>query len=170
MAHMTYGCTNPNVKTKMMPVAASQYFQHAGHNIVYVNDTGHLVGALTDTSTSQVFGTAIIPKGRGNTTNTSDDHWISSATAAADYVPVITADNPGYEFLWVSDGTPAATDFGFACDILNTNDATTEDATVDIATSDNDDLIIQGLGVEYNAKATAADVVVTFNKAEIQAD
>ena len=168
MAHMTYGCTNPNVKTKMMPVAASQYFQHAGHSVVYVDGSGHLVGALTDTSSSKVFGAAIIPKGRGNTTNTSDDYWMSSATAAVDYVPVITADNPGYEFLWVSNGTPVVTSSGNDMDIVNVNTASTK--TVAIATSTNDDLIQHGIGTDYNAKATTADVVVAFNKAEIQAD
>jgi len=168
MAHMTYGCTNPNAKTKMMPVAASQYFQHAGHNIVYVDGSGHLTAALTDTSTTKVFGTAIIPKGRGNTTNTSDDYWLSSATAAADYVPVITADNPGYEFLWVSDGTPVVTSSGNDMDIVALDSATVR--TVDIGTSTNDDLIQQGIGTDYNSKATTADVVVVFNKAEIQAD
>ena len=168
MAHMTYGCTNPNVKTKMMPVAASQYFQHAGHNIVYVDSSGHLVGALTDTSSNKVFGAAIIPKGRGNTTNTSDDYWMSSAVAATDYVPVITADNPGYEFLWISDGTPVVTSSGNDMDIVALDSATVR--TVDIGTSTNDDLIQHGIGVDYNAKATTADVVVVFNKAEIQAD
>jgi hypothetical protein len=167
---MIYGCTSPNAKTRMMPVAASQYFQHAGHSIVYVDGSGHLVGALTDTSTSKVFGAAIIPKGRGNTTNTSDDHWMSSATAAVDYVPVITADNPGYEFLWVSDGTPVVTSSGNDMDIINTNDATTEDATVDIGSTTNDDLIQQDIGINVSARATTADVVVAFNKAEIQAD
>ena len=165
---MTYGCTNPNVKTKMMPVAASQYFQHAGHSIVYVDGSGNLVGALTDTSSTKVFGAAIIPKGRGNSTNTSDDYWLSSATAAADYVPVITADNPGYEFLWVSNGTPAIGSNGNDMDLVNVNTASAK--TVAIATSTNDDLIQQGIGVNHNAKATTADVVVVFNKAEIQAD
>ena len=168
MAHMTYGCTNPNVKTTMMPVVGSQYFQHAGHNIVYVDASGYLTGALTDTSSSKVFGTAIIPKGRGNTTNTSDDYWMSSATAAADYVPVIKADNPGYEFLWISNGTPVVTSSGDDMDIVNVNTASTK--TIAIATSTNDDLIQQGIGVDYNAKATTADVVVAFNKVEIQAD
>ena len=168
MAHMTYGCTNPKAKTRMMPVAASQYFQHAGHNVVYVDGSGYITGALTDTGTTKVFGTAIIPKGRGNTTNTSDDYWMSSATAAADYVPVITADNPGYEFLWVSNGTPVVTSNGDDMDIVNVNTATAK--TVAIATSTNDDLIQHGIGVDYNAKATTADVVVVFNKAEIQAD
>jgi len=168
MAHMTYGCTNPKAKTRMMPVAALQYFQHAGHNVVYVDGSGYITGALTDTGTTKVFGTAIIPKGRGNTTNTSDDYWMSSATAAADYVPVITADNPGYEFLWVSNGTPVVTSNGDDMDIVNVNTATAK--TVAIATSTNDDLIQHGIGVDYNAKATTADVVVVFNKAEIQAD
>ena len=168
MAHMTYGCTNPNVKTTMMPVVGSQYFQHAGHNIVYVDGDGYITGALTSTATSKVFGTAIIPKGRGNTTNTSDDYWMSSATDGADYLPIIKADNEGYEFLWISNGTPVVTSNGDDMDIVNVNTATAK--TIAIATSTNDDLIQQGIGVDYNAKATTADVVVAFNKVEIQAD
>ena len=164
---MTYGCMNPNAKTTMMPVAALQYFQHAGHNVVYVDGSGHLTGALTDTSTTKVFGTAIIPKGRGNTTNTSDSYWMSSATAAADWVPVIKAEDD-YEFLFISNGTPAITDIASDCDLVNVNSATAK--TIAIATSTNDDFIIQGLGVDFNSKATTADVVVKFNTAEIQAD
>ena len=166
---MTYGCMHPNAKTTMMPVSDSQYFQHAGHNIVYVDTSGHLVAALTDTSddTTKVFGYAIIPKGRGNTTNTSDDYWLSSATAGADWVPVIKAEDD-YEFLFISNGTPTAAQAGDDCDIVNVNTATAK--TIAVATSTNDDLIIQGRGVDFNAKATTADVVVKFNIAEIQAD
>ncbi len=167
MAHMVYGCMNPKAKTTMMPVAASQYFQHAGHSIVYVNGSGHLVAALTDTSTTKVFGAAKIPKGRGNSTNTSDDYWLSSATAAVDYLPVIKADS-GEDFLFVSDGTPAVTSIGDDCDIINVNTASVK--TVDIGTTSNDDLIIHGRGVDRHSRATSADVVVQFNIAEIQAD
>ncbi len=167
MAHMVYGCMNPNAKTRMMPVAASQYFQHAGHSIVYVDGSGHLVGALSDTSSTKVYGSAIIPKGRGNSTNTSDDYWMSSATAAVDYLPVIKADL-GEDFLWVSDGTPAVTQIGDDCDIINVNSATAK--TVDIGSSTNDDLIIQGRGVDRHTRAATTDVVVQFNIAEIQAD
>ena len=53
-------------------------------------------------------------------------------------------------------------------DLVNANTATVK--TVAIATTTNDDLIQHGIGVDYNAKATTADVVVAFNKAEIQAD
>ena len=165
---MTYGCMNPNAKTTMMPVADSQYFQHAGHNVVYVDSTtGYLTAALTDTGTSMVFGVAIIPKGRGNTTNTSDDYWLSSATAGADWVPVIKAEDD-YEFLFISNGTPVIADTASDCDLVNVNTASAK--TIAIATSTNDDFIIQGLGVDLNSKATTADVVVKFNIEEIQAD
>ena len=82
MASIKYGPLDPAPKTKMYPVAASQYFYHEGESFVYLDSSGNVTKALTATGT--IFGWAIVPKGRG--AGSSDDYWKSSATAAADRV------------------------------------------------------------------------------------
>ncbi len=168
MANMIYGCMNPKAKTTMMPVAAAQYFQHTGHSAVYVDGSGNLIASLSDTSSLPLFGHAIIPKGRGDSTNTSDSYWLSNAAAAVDYIPVIKADNGGEDFLFVSNGTPTIGQVGDDCDLVNVNTASAK--TVNIGATTNDDFIIQGRGVDRHTRATTADVIVQFNIEEMQAD
>ena len=163
MASLKYGCLHPAPKTTELPVAASQYFYHDGINLVDLDGNGNVTLLLTaDTS---VYGFAIVPKGRG--AGTSDNYWLSSATAAADKIQVIKADE-GYEFLLPADDTVTAAMRGNACDIVATNDGTA--TTVDVGTSSTDVLIIQDLGTNRVASASATDVVVKFNPNEIQRD
>src|SRR3972149_8076160 len=148
MASLKYGCVHPAPKTKEYPVAASQYFQHNGFTPVYLDSSGHVTGALTATAT--LFGWAIIPKGRGNTTNTSDDYWLSSATAGADEVPVVLAKD-GEEFLCPGIITCTAAMTGGAWDLIGVNSASTH--YVDLDTSTTDVVIVTDLGVNRHSKA-----------------
>lgn len=163
MAHTRYGCLHPTPKTIMLPVAASQYFRHDAPNFVYLDGNGRVTLALAATAT--LYGYAIIPKGRG--AGTSDDYWLSSATAGADSVPVIPA-SENLEFLCLADDTPTAGQKGNACDLDAINDGTAY--YVNIGTSSTDVVIIQALGTDRKADAGANDVVVIINPAKIQAD
>jgi hypothetical protein len=163
MAHLKYGCLHPAPKTKEYPVAASQYFRHDGVNAVYLDGSGHVTLALTATAT--LLGIAIVPKGRG--AGSSDNYWLSSATAGKDKIPVIAVDG-GYEFLAKADDTVTAAMKGNACDLIAVNDGTA--TTVDVGTSSTDVFLIQDLGTNVKADASATDVVVKINPAKVQAD
>jgi len=165
MASIKYGCLHPSPKTIMMPVAASQYFYHNGVCAVNVDTSGHLT--VLETADTTVFGIAIPPKGRGNTTNTSDLYWMSSATAAADKIPVILVTS-GYSFLLPSGATVTEAMKGLACDIIAANSATA--SYVDTANADTNIFVIQDLGVNVCDNASISDIVVKLNKNVIQAD
>lgn len=160
---MRYGCLNPNPKTVEYPVAASQYFRHDGPNFVYLDGNGRVTLALAATAT--LFGYAIIPKGRG--AGSSDNYWLSSATAGADKIPVIPA-TENERFLCLADDTPTASQAGDACDLDAVNDGTAY--YVDIGTSTTDVLIIQKVGTDVKADAGTNDVVVIINPATVQTD
>lgn len=163
MASLLYGCLDPSPKTKEYPVAASQYFYHEGFNAVYLDSSGNVTGALTATAT--LLGVAVVPKGRG--AGSSDDYWLSSATAAADRIPVILAKD-GYEFLAPGIITCTAAMTGGAWDIVAVNDGTA--TYVDLDTSSTDVVICTDLGVNRKAGAPATSAVVIINPAKIQAD
>jgi hypothetical protein len=165
MANMNYGCMYPNPKTTEYPVAASQYFPHVGPNLVDVDGSGNLT--LAETATATIFGVAIVPTGRGNPTNTSDLYWMSSATAAQDKIPVIKVDS-GYNFLFLADDTPTASQAGDTCDLTATNSASED--LVNIGTSSTTVFIIQGRGVDFDNRAGANDVVVKLNPETRQGD
>jgi len=165
MASLKYGCLDPSPKTKEYPVAASQYFQHNGLTAVYLDASGHLTGALTATAT--LLGMAIIPAGRGNPTNTSDDYWLSSATAGQDKLPVVLAKD-NYQFLVPGIITCTAAMIGGAWDMIGVNSASTH--YVDLDTSSTLVFIVTDLGVNVKANAAVTDAVVIFNPAKIQAD
>jgi len=163
MASLKYGCLHPAPKTKEYPVAASQYFFHNGVNAVFL-DGGVIKQALTATAT--LLGFAVVPKGRG--AGTSDNYWLSSATAGADKIAVIDALD-GYEFLLPADDTVTAAMRGAACDMIAVNDGTA--TLVDVGTSARDVFIITELGtIRKGSDAVATDVVVKFNPAKRQAD
>ena len=166
MASPKYGCLDPNPRTVEFPVAASQYFQHNGITLVNVDSSGNIEGCLTDTSVTLVLGMAVVPKGRGNSTNTSDLYWLSSATAGADKIPVILAES-GYEFLMPASTTAATSHIGNAYDIVGVNTASTH--YVDLAAGDEDVVIVTRLGTDV-ARGSATDVVVKMNPLMIQAD
>jgi len=163
MAHLRYGCIYPVPETVEYPVAASQYFRHDAPNFVYLDSNGRVTLALAATAT--IFGYAIVPKGRG--AGTSDDYWLSSATAGADKIGVIPA-TANYSFLCLADDTPTASQAGNCCDLDAINDGTAY--YVNIGTSSTDVLIIQGRGVDFKADAGANDVVVKINPTKIQVD
>lgn len=158
---MKYGCITGVHRSKMYPVAASQYFNRAGGAFVYLDGSGHVTLALTATAT--IFGYAAAPAGQG--AGTDAGYWKSSATAGADKVPVIRITSE-LEFLVPSDGTPTISQAGDACDLIGVNDGTTQKA--DIGTSTTDVLIIQDIGTKAGGSTT--DVIVKVNPAKIQAD
>ena len=163
MASLKYGCLHPAPETKEYPVAASQYFYHNGVNAVYLDGSGNVTLALTATAT--LLGIAIVPKGRG--AGASDNYWLSSATAAKDKIRVIPV-SAQYEFLLPADATVTAAMKGNACDLIAVNDGTA--TQVDVGTSSTDVFIIQDLGTNVKADASATDVVVKLNPAKVQAD
>ena len=165
MAHMNYGCMHPSPKTTEYPVAASQYFGHAGPNLVNLDSSGNVT--LLETADTSCFGIAIVPTGRGNPTNTSDVYWMSSATAAEDRIPIIKTGS-NYNFLLLADDTPTASQAGDACDLTATNSASVD--YVNIGTSTKDIFIIQGRGVDFDNRAGANDVVVKLNQVHAQGD
>ena len=160
MAHIRYGCLNPNAKTVEYPVAASQYFRHDGPNFVYLDSSGHLT--LVVTATTTIFGYAIVPKGGGAGTS-PNDYWLSSAIAGADRIPVIVTDE-NEDYICLADALATAAQAGDECDLLTDNDGTA--CYVDIGTSSTDVLIIQGLASADPYKIAGAatnDVVVKIN-------
>jgi hypothetical protein len=163
MASIKYGCLHPHPETIELPVAASQYFYHNGVNAVYLDSNGLVTLALTATAT--IYGIAVVPKGRG--AGSSDNYWLSSATAGKDKIPVIPA-TAGLSFLLPADDTVTASMRGNACDLIAVNDGTA--TTVDVGTSSTDVFIIQDLGTNVKADASATDVVVKVNPAKVQAD
>lgn len=162
MASLNYRCTNPLAKTVELPVAASQYFYHNGINLVYLDSNGRVTLALTATAT--LYGWAIVPTGRG--AGSSDDYWLSSATAGADKIQVVRAIE-GETFILPADATVTQSMVGNACDIIAVNDGTA--TQVDVGTSSTDVLLIEGLGSRY-AGGAATDVEVRINPLKIQAD
>ena len=164
MAHMNYGCMHPSPKTTEYPVAADQFFSHIGPNLVNIT-TGYIT--LAETADTTIFGVAVVPKGRGNPANTSDLYWKSNGTSGVDKIPIIKVDS-GYNFLFLADDTPTASQAGNACDLTAANAAGVD--YVDIGNSTNDIFIIQGRGVDYNADAGANDVVVKLNREVRQGD
>ena len=163
MASVKYGCLDPDPKTKMYPVAASQYFYHEGCNAVIVDDDGNIRQLLTLDET--IFGVAIVPAGRG--AGASDSYWLSSATAGADKIPVVMAIS-GYTFLFPSDATITESMKGNACDIVAVNDGTA--TYVAPGTGTEDVFTIEDLGINVSAKASATDIVVKLNLNNLQSD
>jgi hypothetical protein len=159
MAHPLYGAVNC-VETKEYPVAASQFFRHAGVNLVYLDGSGHVTLALTATAT--LLGMAIVPKGMG--AGASADYWKSSATAGADKIAVVV--DPEAKYLLPADNTVTEAMKGNACDIIAVNDGTATYVDVDNGTYDI--LIIVDQGLKYGGAAT--DVVVKINPIKFQAD
>ncbi len=165
MASLKYGCLHPAPKTKMLPVAASQFFYHQGVNAVYLDGSGNVTLALTATAT--IYGIAIVPKGAGAGTDLAV--WKSSATAGFDKIPVIRwEDALQYDFLFPADDTVTEAMKGNACDLIAVNDGTA--TLVDVGTSSTDIFLIQDLGTNVKADAVATDVVVKINPAKVQAD
>ncbi len=161
MASLKYGCITPNAKGRMYPVAASQYFYHEGGAFVYLDSSGHVTLALTATAT--LFGYAIAPAGVGAGAAGSA-YWLSSATAGADEIFVIT--DKDAEFFVPADDTATAAMAGNACDIVGVNDGSAQ--TVDVGTSSTDVLIFQKRGLDYGG--VAASAIVKINPAKTQAD
>ena len=162
MASLKYGCITPNAKGRTYPVAASQYFPHASGGFVYLDGSGHVTMALTATTT--LFGYVEGPAGRG--AGSSDSYWLSSATAGADKVFVITDANA--EYLVPATTTVTAAMAGNAGDLIGVNDGTVQQADVD--TADTNVIIIQKQATEVVAGCAATDVIVKINPAKVQQD
>jgi len=156
-----YGCITGVPRSKMLPVAASQFINRVSGAFVFLDGSGNVTTAITATTT--LYGYVGCPAGQG--AGTSDAYWKSSATAGADKLPVVrfTSD---IEFLMPADDTVTAAMRGKACDLLSVNDGTSQQ--VDVGTSTTDLFLIQGIGTDAGGLTT--DVVVKFNMAKIQAN
>jgi hypothetical protein len=163
MASLKYGCISPNPKGREYPVAASQYFPHASGAFVYLDGSGHVTMAITATAT--LFGYAITPAGRG--AGASDSYWLSSATAGADKLFVIT-DLANALFAVPATTTVTAAMAGNAGDIVGVNDGTVQQADTDTSTTDV--LLVQGVATDFGAGYAATDAVVKINPLKVQAD
>lgn len=165
MGHLYYGCTDPNPKTTEYPVNASDVFAHAGANFVILGSDGYVTPALT--TTANLFGYAIIPKGTGAGSAVAD--WKASSSDGADKVAVILGSD-GYSFFVPADATATVGQSGNACDIVNSSATDSTASLVDIGTSTNDVLIIQELATKRHADAAGTDIIVKINPAKLQAD
>lgn len=156
-----YGCITGIPRSKMYPVAASQFINRTTGAFIYMDGSGHVTTAIT--ATQKLFGYVGCPAGRG--AGTSDDYWKSSATAGADELPVIRLSRE-LEFLMPADDTPTIAQVGDACDLVSVNDGTAQQ--IDVGTSTNDVFLIQDIGTKAGGSTT--DVIVKMNPAEIQID
>jgi hypothetical protein len=103
---------------KEYPVAASQYFQRRGGHFVFLKDGNiNLCSSMTGCDRANgVLGWAEVPKDAAG-----HDYWVSSSTAAADKVFVITDVDAVYEIPY--DGHTAsltATLIGRGMDLIAT--------------------------------------------------
>ena len=160
---LKYGCITPNAKGRMYPVAASQYFAHLGGGFVYLDSSGHVVAAITNTAT--LFGYCEAPAGVGAGAAGSA-YWKSSATAGADQLFVITDKNA--EFLVPTTVTVTGAMLGGAWDLIGVNDGTVQQGDLD--TSSTDVIIAVDLGVNITTDAAVTDALVMINEAKRQAD
>ena len=165
MAHPYYGCLNPNAKTVEYPANADEVWMHAGANFCFLGSDGYVTQSLTSTST--IFGYAIVPKGTG--AGTAVAAWQASATDGKDKIPVILA-TEGETFIVPADDTATVGQAGNKCDITLTSATGTVAALVNIGTSTQDVFIIQGLATDQVAAAAGTDVLVKMNLANLQAD
>jgi hypothetical protein len=159
---LKYGCITPNAKGREYPVAASQYFCHAGGHWVYLDSSGHVTLAIT--ATTYLFGWAVSPAGVGAGAAGSA-YWLSSATAGADKVFVIT--DPTAEFCMPADATATAAYEGRTADLVSVNDGTAQVA--DLGTTSTDVLLVQKVATDLLSNAAATDVIVKLNQAKLQA-
>lgn len=160
---LKYGCITPNASGRTYPVAASQYFHHNGGGFVHLDGSGHVTLSLTATGT--IFGWADAPVGVGAGAAGSA-YWLSSATAGADKLFVVTDKNA--EFIVPADATVTAAMAGNACDLLGVNDGTAQQA--DVGTSTTDILIIQGRAMDYASGMATTDALVKVNELKRQTD
>ena len=165
MASIKYGPINPNVVTVEYPANADEVWHHEGANFCILGSDGFVTQALTGTST--LFGYAIIPKGTG--AGTAVASWKSSATDGKDKIPVVLA-TEGETFIVPADDTATVGQAGDACDITNGSATDTTASLVNIGTSSEDVLLIQGLATDRVAAAVGTDVLVKINLANLQAD
>ena len=165
MASPIYGPINPNVVTVEYPAAADEVWMHAGANFCFLDGSGRVSQSLTGTST--IFGYAIVPKGTG--AGTAVAAWQASATAGKDKLPVVLA-TEGETFVAPADDTVTASQAGDACDIVLTSNTGTVVSQVNIGTSTEDVLLIQGLALGRVPGAAGTDVLVKINLANLQAD
>lgn len=156
-----YGCITGVPRSKMYPVAASQYINRSTGAFVFLDASGHVEVAIT--ATQKLFGYVGCPAGSG--AGTSADYWKSSATAGADKIPVIRI-NSDNEFLMPADDTVTVSMAGNAADLVSVNDGTAQQ--IDVGTTTNDVFLIQDVGTK--AGGTTTDVIVKINPAEIQID
>lgn len=164
MASLKYRCLKLNPKIVEVPVAASQYFYHNGHNMVYLDGSGHATLVLTATAT--YYGFAIVPKGRG--AGSSDNYWLSSSTAGKDKIRVIPiSGNEDATFLLPADTTVTAAMKGNAVDFVSVNDGTS--TYVNTSASSTDMMLVEDVGTSV-AGGAATDGVFKFNPAKVQAD
>ena len=164
MAHPRYGCLNPKAATVEYPCNADEVWQHAGAHVCYLDASGYITQALGSDST--LFGYAIVPTGTG--AGTAVASWTAGADGV-DKISVIPA-TAGEEFLLPTNGTPAVTQVGNCCDLVNASASDTTASLINVATSTTDVFIIQGIGTDYHAGSASSDVVVKFNPAKIQTD
>lgn len=144
------------------PVAATQYFYHEGINFVDIDGSGH--AAKVETADNEIYGFAIVPKGRG--VGEDDAHWQSSATAGKDEIQIVVA-NRNTHFLLLGDATPAITDNELTCDLIAANDSNDVAEYVDIGTVSTEVLqIVDYNGAKYGGAANS--VVVRVNPAAYQ--
>ena len=155
-----YGCITGVPRSVMLPVAASQYINRSTGAFVHLDTSGHVTTALT--ANTYLYGYVGCPAGHG--AGTSDNYWLSSATAGADKIPVIRVSDD-VEFLMPADDTVTQAYVGRTADLVSVNDGTVQN--IDIGTTSTDLFLIQAIGTA--AGGTTTDIVVKINPAKVQA-
>ena len=160
MGSLVYGCISTGVECHEYPVAASQYFYHEGINFVDIS-SGYV--SKVETADDDIYGFAIVPKGRG--AGSSDTYWLSGSSAGDDNILVVT--DPKALFLLPADATPTLASDGVLCDLIAANDANGVAEYVDIGTSSTDVLqIVDWEGSKYGGATNS--VVVRINPLKYQ--
>ena len=156
--HPKYGCLDLAPETIQVPILASQFFRHDGVNAVVADaSTGFYRLALS--ADTKIDGIVIVPKGMG--AGTDANYWKSSATSGADKLPMIPA-RKGYRFLLPGSTTVTQAMVGDLVDLTAVNDGTA--TSVNLGASATDIFIVDDLGTNVKANASASDVVVRVNK------
>jgi hypothetical protein len=157
MSHeIKYGWVSGGRQGREYKVAASQYFNRLGGHFVYADTAGNITLAVSTTTT--LLGWAEVPKDAAG-----KSAWMSSSTAGADKVFVIT--DPTAIYAIPGAAAVNATQIGNACDIVMTNATYALLQSANVGTTSTDVLRIEGFP-EYSATVA----LVKINYAKFQAD
>ena len=165
MGQKTYGLVRGNANIgSYFPVAADQYFHHGYGGFVELNSSGHIT--IADSASEVLLGWAMFPESGTGAAASTVDYWLSSATAGADKLFVITDLNAWFSMpIWTGGAIDEMTQaqVGGAVNISYTN-GSTAGQFADLNDTGSDDIILIR---DWNSEDTSI-VIVQMNPKEIQ--